>query len=450
MAAFFTGLFRVRLTSPMNRGDSGSPLLVQTGANTYKMVGVLFVIANGNLTDGYNTAIAFPASVAESALGITFGKREPIARAGEDQTVALGAPVMLDGSESEDRDYPDRDLSYFWSQILGSPHEGIESRRVEIQNANAAEAIVTAPSVLPVGRDFTTIPMRLTVIDSYDRINVDVVEITVRKPPVARAIASPKAVAIDGGTVQLIDTSSIGDSLKYSWEQNPGDGSKVSIERPKQSVASFNAPSAAAALSFTLTVTDKWGLSDTDTVTVLVRKPPVAVATADPPIGPGGTIVTLSAADSEGEELTYQWSEVPDEQEGGLSDYTAESPTFVIPPGAAVDTVYTFILTVRDKWGLTATDTVSVTVGEAVNRAPVANAGADQMVTVGDLVTLDGGSSTDPEGAGLRRSSRVHPRPAGESRNSGSLFGHPPEFLAGGRGVGRLGRYRSHRRPGRD
>ena len=45
-------------------------------------------------------------------------------------------------------------------------------------------------------------------------------------------------------------------------------------------------------------------------------------------------------------------------------------------------------------------DIVVITV-EAENKTPIARAGADQTVSVGSNVTLDGGDSSDPEGQAL-------------------------------------------------
>ena len=57
-------------------------------------------------------------------------------------------------------------------------------------------------------------------------------------------------------------------------------------------------------------------------------------------------------------------------------------------------------LTVSDGTNTSSVDTVAITIN-ADNDAPSANAGADQTVTEGAVVTLTGLASTDPEGQSL-------------------------------------------------
>ena len=110
--------------------------------------------------------------------------------------------------------------------------------------------------------------------------------------------------------------------------------------------------------------------------------------------GVAGENVTLagSASDPEGEALTYQWFA------GARTPIAAgPAPTVALPDG-----VNTLTLEVTDEGGVVGSDTVVITVNAA--SGPVANAGADRTIpdsdrAPGERATLDGGQSTDADGA---------------------------------------------------
>ncbi len=206
-------------------------------------------------------------------------------------------------------------------------------------------------------------------------------------------------------------SDSDGDQLNYAWVQTGGP--TVEIFSSSTAQPTFTAPQStvsATVLTFRLTVTDPDGLSASDTCTVTV---PAIIVTNNPPVANAGsdqtveafTMVTLHGAgssDPDGDHLNYTWVQTGGPTVEMFSTSTAQ-PTFTAPDSASSDSILTFRLTVADPDGLNASDTCRVTVTATVptNDPPVADAGANQSVSSGARVTLDGSHSSDPEGQSL-------------------------------------------------
>ncbi len=113
---------------------------------------------------------------------------------------------------------------------------------------------------------------------------------------------------------------------------------------------------------------------------------PVANAGDDISAEVGDTVQFDASAsfDTDGSIETYEWS-------NGLSGV---APTIIYDEAG----IYSVTLTVTDNEGASSTDDVVVTISEAVNTPPVADAGPDMTVSVGDTIQFDGSGSFDPDG----------------------------------------------------
>ena len=151
---------------------------------------------------------------------------------------------------------------------------------------------------------------------------------------------------------------------------------------------------AAGSYAFTLKVTDNDGNTASDSVTVTVAAPaiPPTADAGEAATVPVGALVTLNgggSSDTDGSIAGYHWVE-----ESGpavaLSGGDTPAPSF----NAAAVGSYVFKLTVTDNEGLTASDSVTIT----VQGPPVADAGDPLTVVAGTAVALDGSGSSDDGG----------------------------------------------------
>ncbi|MBF0197433.1 MAG: hypothetical protein HQL32_06970 [Planctomycetes bacterium] len=306
-----------------------------------------------------------------------------IAHAGDNQSVEGGDLVALDGSLSSDSDGDS--LTYTWTQESGA--------NVILSSYETVNPTFVAPYVNDI------VVFELTVSDgklgSTDTVEIEIVSIN--SPPVANAGMNQRVNPGDLITVNGSQSSDPeGSDLTYQWTQKSGP--EVTISSSTDVSPSFIAPDVGGTIVLGLMVYDGvlYSLEDSISITVLsTNRAPDADAGLDQTVN-NGDLVTLdgsSSSDPDGDSLTYSWTQVSGSSVT-LSSSTSMNPTFAVPSDA--DTLV-FSLVVNDGKVNSSADSVTVSV-LFVNSTPIADAGINQTVNDGDLVTLDGSGSSDSDG----------------------------------------------------
>ncbi len=197
-------------------------------------------------------------------------------------TVYSDTTVILSGTLSTDPD--NHTLSYQWEQIGGPV-------TATLNNEESDQANFNAPNV-PGLYTFT-----LMVADGYGLSDSDNVTVTVENRSPSAVANSPDSI-ITGTVILNGDESYDPDHhiLSYLWEQTSG--ISVPLDHAGRVTSTFTAPITPTVLTFTLTVTDDFGMSDVDITTITVHGPaPIPpVLSLDPATVSAGEVVSVPIA----------------------------------------------------------------------------------------------------------------------------------------------------------
>lgn len=283
----------------------------------------------------------------------------PVANAGSDQSVVIGAIVTLDGSASSsqadddnEQDDDDESLNYYW-QITQKPAGSSAS----LSNPRAVKPTFVVDRA-------GTYDIQLVVAQEHQFSKPDSVRITTaNSQPVADAghaqtqpVGSP--VTLDGSASHDAD----GDPLSFNWTiiAKP-EASQAQLANPTAVNPSFT-PDKAGSYTVQLIVND--GYRDSEPAQVLLstrNSPPLAQAGNDQTAYVNDTVTLDGSAstDVDGDLLKYSWSLLtkPAASLASLDDPNTVKPHFILDkPG-----VYAAQLVVHDAESDSEPDTVTVT-----------------------------------------------------------------------------------------
>ena len=398
-------------TATLSSTTSAKPTFRADVAGTF----VASLIVNDGKVD--STAAAVPITVASA-------NSEPIANAGINQNVVVGASVTLDGTNSSDAN---RDqLTFRW--VMMSKPTG--------SAATLSSAVSAKPTFVAdkIGTYVISLIVNDGKVDST-AVSTTITASSANAAPVANAGTNQNVTL---GTVTLDGSNSSDanyDPLTFTWTLlNKPTGSSAALSSSTSAKPTFNAD-VAGIYVFGLIVND--GKVDSAAVTVSITAASANVA----PVANAGTnqnvvlgAVTLdgsTSSDANSDSLTYKWTLLskPTGSSASLANATSAKPVFI----ADVAGVYVASLIVNDGKVDSVISSTTITAA-AANVAPVANAGSIQSVALG-TVTLDGSASTDANGDTLTYKWTLLAKPISSNATLSSSTSAKPTFTADLTGV---------------
>jgi hypothetical protein len=388
-------------------GDTSEPVTVLVNGDTDVELNETFFV---NLSNATGNATIADAQGVGRILDEEGANQVPTANAGPDQTVASGATVQLDGTGSTDPE--SNALTYAWSQLSGPT--------VTLSDPTSATPTFTAPT------GPATLEFQVVVCDTEPLCDTDTMVIRLLAPPGSATVPNACENTATASFSQIEVTTSGSDGVT-----TVAPGGALTLSGISQSaaipgaifVAGYNLgllqvgvndipANAQTKIEATNTVQ---GTQTTNTVGGTPPNGSVTVLTTitDPDRAPGtGDESATDAA------FSVSYDDLNWIAAGGEIDYRQESIA-AAPPTAANNTLLINVLiagflavqfrcapgtvTGPDPGVITLIDpapSFDIT-GVFVDGHPVANAGPDQTVAPGALVTLDGSASSDPEGQAL-------------------------------------------------
>lgn len=352
-------------------------------------------------------------STGTDTVDITILNVAPSVNAGSDMTVTVGTQVVLHATGADSNE---DNLTYLWKFVQGSA--------------------MTLPSMTQ-----QNIALTFSTAGQY-RFSVTCSDGNLASPAdevIVTANAVNQAPTANAGTDQSVQTGSLvtldgsgstdpdGNSLTYAWRQTSG--AAVGLQN-SQNVSPTFAATTAGTFEFELVVNDGFVSSTADRVWVTVlRQNNAPVADAGDDINAyAGDKVVLNATgsyDADGDSISYTWT-----QTSGAGVVLAGAQTAYPSFTPTTSGVLSFTLRVSDGQAATQ-DTVLVTV-DSVNGVPIAEAGLDKTVKLGDTVTLDGRLSSDPDGDSF---SYIWSQTSGTRFSLSSSNTATPSFVATAEGV---------------
>jgi len=266
--------------------------------------------------------------------------------------------------------------------------EGVSNYFWEFKDGSTSNKAIVSHTFDSIGAFY----VKLTVKDEMGLTHKDSIAINVKDwengAPIALANASPLKGSVPLN-VSFTGSNSTGDSdiVSYTWDFKDGSTSdKADVQHTFETVGVYNVE---------LTVRDEIGLTQKDSISIIVNEPdnefPVAVPSASPLTGRVPLEVSFTGSNSTDDNgiEKYTW----DFKDGSTSNKADVQHTFETAG------TYDVQLTVEDEMGLEHKEELTITVNAPDNEPPVAVPNASPLTgTVPLEVNFTGSNSTDDNG----------------------------------------------------